>query len=308
MTNADAFASDGDEMWCNMEKYLASTRSCGNQLTMPTGCRFYRDKNIHANTEFCGYTLGGAVPDSPGYRYCYPENTDPCPPPAPDMLENLNILVKADASGINTVRIELGSCDATYDFSSVVDNSKILESWTDAVGIKPSFEGDLTIAYSGSNTYGTDSTGKPFAVPSLLSKFEVKRLDDCLAEGKNYLRITATDGARSNSDGVTWAGNTSIIDYSGQNRFIRIDNSSPRLGFTGEAAKLAYSNVPEACYATPVTIEPANKIWKNFTISGGMLSGDPFGNNSPSPECNDSSCDANLSETRMTCTTSASKG
>ena len=134
-----------------------------------------------------------------------------------------------------------------------------------------------------------------------MSKFGVSRLDQCLREGQNFLRITAQDNARSDYDGVSYAPNAST--YSTQ--YINVDNSTPKIGISGDASKVADANgLTSACFVGGVTIEPSNRQWKNYTISGSLKSTDPFG--ADLPDCS-AKC-STLTGTLLTCATSAAKG
>lgn len=113
--------------------------------------------------------------------------------------------------------------------------------------------------------------------------------------------MTTKDSARLNADGVTYAANTAVFDYSGQNKFIKVDNSASRIKLTGEASEIAESNASAGCFIGSVTVD--NK-WKNYTISGNIQSGDPFGANT-NTAC--ATC-TSLTYTGVTCTTSAIKG
>jgi hypothetical protein len=89
----------------------------------------------------------------------------------------------------------------------------------------------------------------PASLPSLKAKFGVTRLDDCLREGKNFLVVSASDSARSSADGITFAPNLNSIDYASQGQgYIKIDNTSPKLGLGGDMAYFAESNIPASCF------------------------------------------------------------
>lgn len=135
--------------------------------------------------------------------------------------------------------------------------------------------------------------------PSLLQKFGVSRLDACLIEGKNYLKIIAKDQARSDADGVSYAPNFTTKDLSTSTQFIKIDNAGPAIGLTGNAAKIAESNASANMFVGGATIDGK---WKNFTITGGLKSTDPFGSGINPPSC------LVYTGATYTCTTSATKG
>lgn len=250
-----------------MSKYLASDYGTNTNPELP-GCTYYKNKISHANTS----------------------------DKHPDLLENLDITVD-DVSGISQVVIEIGaSCSATYNLAT--DVASVVASTTAASGVKPSYK-NITFKYNTTSTNG--GAGAPGqGLPSLLSQFGKSRLDQCLTEGKNFLRVTMKDNARSDADGTSYAPNTSVLDYSGQNKFIKIDNSGSKLGLTGEARKVAESNTPANCFVGGAVLD--NK-WKNYTISGSILSADPFG--ADGTDCSQR-CTV-LTGTGYTCSTSATK-
>lgn len=196
---------DGDQnSWCNYTKYRAANYGTTANPELP-GCKYYKDKISHGTSGI-----------------------------NPDLLEGLTITVD-DPSGISQVTIEIGNCTAVYDYAS--DVSSILVSTTAPSGVKSAFKG-ITYNY---NIASTSSDSSIFA-PSLLQKFGVTRLDACLTEGKNYLKVLAKDQARSDADGVSYAPNFTTKDLSATTQFIKIDNAGPAIGLTGNAAKIAESN------------------------------------------------------------------
>lgn len=106
---------DGDvDHWCNMTKYTASNYGTTANPTL-AGCTYYKDQPT-------GITHSAGV--------------------HPDLLENLEIPV-SDTSGISEIRVELGSCDATYSLPTGI--STILQSSTS--GIKPAYT-SFTLKYN----------------------------------------------------------------------------------------------------------------------------------------------------------------
>lgn len=116
-------------------------------------------------------------------------------------------------------------------------------------------------------------------------------LNDCLADGKNYLRITAKDNARSNSDGISLISNATLyVSGLGSANYpdgtsapstigtatINIDEAAPGVKLSGDAKSYYDSNAASNCFIGLATKDPR---WKNFTISGGIQAADPFGPN-----------------------------
>ena len=233
------------------------------------GCTYYKNKISHT----VAGTNGKPVSD---------------PKANPDLLENLEITID-DVSGISQVVIEIGAtCSATYDLATSV--SSVVASTTVASGVKASFR-NITLKYGATSTNGG-------SLPSLKTQFNKTRLDSCLTEGKNYIKVTAKDNARSNTNGTTYDPNTYILDYSTQSKFIKVDNSSAKIGLIGDASKIAESNTASGCFIGGATID---NTWKNYTISGSLKSGDPFG--ADVADCSQK-CTV-LTSSGMTCTTGA---
>ncbi len=136
---------------------------------------------------------------------------------------------------------------------------------------------ETTPTVAGPVTGGDTPNPSGVGLPSLKTKLAGGgRLDSCLAEGKNYIRVTAMDNARSNWDGVSYTPNSSSFSYESYSKFIKIDNTGARIGLSGEAAKVFESNAPLGAFAGGgVTLSP---FWKNYTITGSIKSTDPFGN------------------------------
>lgn len=197
--------------------------------------------------------------------------------------------------------IELGKCTATYDFPK---DSSILNSTINANGVKSANTQGFTIPYNTSFTFAGAS------YPSLRTALGANGtfgLNECLDEGKNYLRITAKDNARSNNDGVTLVSNATVfVSGNGSANYpdggglpsstvgtatINIDEAAPSVALNGDAKNYFDSNASSNCF-----IGSANKDqhWKNYTISGAIKTGDPFGPNC-APTVN------NISPTTLTC-------
>ena len=196
-----------------MKKYIAAYYgTAANQELV--GCKYYKNKGIHANA-----TLKN-----------------------PDLLEGLEITVN-DTSGISEVKIEIGSsCVATYSLPT--DIASIVASSTSATGVKPSYK-NIVLKYALPSTNGGAGTPGQ-GLPPLLAQFGKTgpnaRLDECLTEGKNYMVITVKDNARSNADGVVYAPNTTVLNYSSSSQFIKIDNTGSKIGFTGDTKDIAQTN------------------------------------------------------------------
>jgi hypothetical protein len=237
------FDIDADN-WCNMLKYRESYAA--GELT---GCEYYKSR-IQINT------TGGANPD---------------------LLQNMEIVVSDATSGVSQILVEIGKCQATYDLPT--DVASVVASTTAASGVKSGLK-TITLKYDAPSTSDAGAPGA--GLPSLKSKLAGgMRLDSCLVEGKNYLRVTAKDNSRRDDDGTTYAPNsTTFNDYKNQGRFIKVDNTTAKIGLTGNASNIFDSNKDKSCFTgTGVKIDP---LWKNFTITGNLKSTDPFGNDAMS--------------------------
>lgn len=207
VSNANVFTGNEDA-WCNINKYIDASYG----ITTPelSGCSYYKNLGNHTA--------------NPADKH-------------PDLLENLSINV-SDVSGISEVRVELGNCDATYSLPTGI--AQILPNASS--GIDPAYT-SFTLAYNTSVTI--DGT----VLPSLRQKLtgsSTGRIDSCLLEGKNYLRVTAKDQARSDANAVTLSSNTDGVDYNQQSKYLRVDNNGARLELTGLAKNIAESNVSPA--------------------------------------------------------------
>ncbi len=270
------FDSDQNN-WCNLSKYRGSGYGTSSNPTLP-GCTYYKNKTTHTRTP-----PGRSVSANP------------------DLLEGIEISID-DVSGISEIVVEIGKCSGTYSFAT--DVASVVASTTSANGVKSGFRG-IRLYY---NQLSTSNGGAPGSgMPSLLTKLaNGGSLDDCLVEGKNYVKVTAKDNARSNSDGKTLSANSSEYNGGGSGLFVKIDNALPKLGISGDASKAAdLGNAPSSCFVGGMTDEPAEKEWKNYAVSGNIATTDPFGADVSTDSC--SKCTV-FSGATYTCTTSAPKG
>lgn len=245
------------------------------------------DGDLNNWCNYTKYVAGGYVDNSlPGCEYYKDKIPHPSGGTNPDLLENMSVSVD-DISGISAVTIEIGGCTATYNLPTAIGGA--VADGTSPSGANPNYK-NITF------NYGTVSTSGG-GLPSLRSKFG-PRLDACLREGKNYIKVTASDQARSNGDGISYTPNTSTI----QTAYLKIDNTVPKMGLSGDAAKIAFSNQPASAFVGGnVTV---NDQWKNYTISGGLRTTDPFGNDGPDI----TSTVSTYTGVVMTCVTSPTKG
>lgn len=180
--------------------------------------------------------------------------------------------------------MEIGKCSYVYDFPK---DSSILNSSAAPSGVKSANTQGFTIGYSA----GFDFAGKSYpSLKSALGASGANGLNSCLEEGKNFLRVTARDNARSDADGVNPVGNmtvylsgngvTNYTDSVGVPAYpiasatLNVDNAGPALKITGDASKVFESNAAPSSFLGGITLDPN---WKNYTISGALLSGDPYG-------------------------------
>ena len=133
-----------------------------------------------------------------------------------DLVDNFSINVK-DVSGLSKVQVELWTCSAYYDFTWLA-LTDLLSSVNTSNWIDPAYS-ELTI-----NAYTSSVYGMSWIV-SLKTLFWKTRLDDCLWEWENYLKITAYDAARSLIDAISLDANKS--ELFNKTYAIRIDNSGP---------------------------------------------------------------------------------
>ena len=199
---------------CTTMGLTATTDYAGPNISIGTVTSvFDLDQN-----NWCNYTKYAAAdyPSGllPGCEYY--KNKIPHTPGVsnPDLLENMSVTVD-DISGISEVVIEIGGCTQTYSLPTAITQNVANE--TSPSGGNPSHK-NITFNYDSISTGGG-------GLPSLRSKFG-PRLDACLREGKNFIKITAKDQARSHSDGITYAPNTSII----QTPYLKVDNTVPKIG------------------------------------------------------------------------------
>ncbi len=122
--------------------------------------------------------------------------------------------------------------------------------------------------------YDAESTVNGNTYASLLSTFGVSRLDECLTEGQNFLRVTATDD--------TDARNATTFDLSTESRFINIDTSAPAFRLSGDAATVAESSDDAACFDSGITIDG---LWTNYHPGGNLESVDVFKTGTGTASC-----------------------
>ncbi|MGB2110733.1 MAG: hypothetical protein ACPHY8_02145 [Patescibacteria group bacterium] len=77
--------------------------------------------------------------------------------------------------------------------------------------------GHKTTSYAGSS------------IASLKTLFNVDRLDDCLGNGSNYIKVAAKDNSRNSSDVTKLDSNTKIVSTVNR-QFINIDNLGVSFG------------------------------------------------------------------------------
>lgn len=165
--------------------------------------------------------------------------------------------------------------------------------------MKPAFQ-TLTVSYSGA----AFNFGAGYAsVPNLLAMFGKARLDECLGEGKNFVQVVVTTIGQSTANGTTDQGTTGTGFFA---KYVNVDESAPKLGVNGDSKPVADTNATDlSCFGNgPVTKETSDTEWKNFSLEGKLLSGDPFGNDAPdcSPKCQQ------FTQTGRTCSGTASPG
>ena len=183
----------------------------------------------------------------------------------PDLLDWLEININDNLSWISELRVELWSCLTIYSFSTALNT--VIKSSVSPNWVKDSYKWDLVIKYDQSTTYASTT------VPSLLSKYWKSRLDECLAEWKNYLIIRAKDQARSNSNATSLTVNQTILNYSTNNKFIKVDNSPAKLKISGELSNVTSSSDPSNCYIWWANID---WNWRNYSLDWNIQSWDPF--------------------------------
>lgn len=130
------------------------------------------------------------------------------------------------------------------------------------------------IANGFSIPYDTGFTVNGNAFTGILGLFGTGRLDNCLTEGQNFVRVTTTDWAMDQSGNLS-QNTADVLDTSnvGINGFVQIDNSSPRIKLSGDANNIfAGTNTGDFVGGTNVDVK-----FKNYTISGGLFTADPFG-------------------------------
>ncbi len=168
----------------------------------------------------------------------------------PDLVSDLQVTI-SDNSAISKVTIELGTCSA--NISLTTDLSKLENNWN---WVKASVQ-SLTLFGHKTSSYAWDS------IASLKTLFNVDRLDDCLGNGRNYIKVISQDNARSTSNIKVLDSNTNIYSTA-STQFINIDNLGVSFGVDVKSNPPSTSN------------------WYDHTVSGKFKfedltdSGDPI--------------------------------
>lgn len=191
----------------------------------------------------------------------------------PDLLKGLEINIKDDLSWVSQIKIEIWWCTTTYNIENSLNN--ILNSTTSPNWVKSWYK-DITLKYDQNITIEWKTYN------SLLNQFWKDRLDRCLLEWKNYLIVTAIDQARSDNDGVTLAWNQKILDYSTNNKYIKVDNTAPKIWLLQELKNLFETNDSSNCFIWGIN---EDWKWKNYTINWNIVYSDPYWNNAPTSGC-----------------------
>ena len=134
---------------------------------------------------------------------------------APDLLENIVVKVQ-DTSWISSINLDLWKCRATYDFPSEVTD--IVANRTNPSWVKNTLKAPIVLTVNDNLVLN----GKTY--PSLKSAMWVNRIDECLTQWKNYLRVVAKDNARSEVDWKSLSSNQSHLSTKNTD-FILIDHS-----------------------------------------------------------------------------------
>ena len=134
----------------------------------------------------------------------------------PDIISDVQITI-TDNSAISKVNIEIWTCSA--NISLTTDLSKLENNGN---GVKPEVQ-SLIVYWHKASSYAGES------VASLKNLFGVNRLDDCLGNGRNYIKVTAKDNSRNSSDVTKLDSNTNIVSTS-TTQFINIDNLGVSFG------------------------------------------------------------------------------
>jgi len=202
--NLNVFQND-DTRWCNIKKYRWEWWTDYIAEANPW-CEFYKSNNNNIFWQ-------------------------------EDLLDNLEITIPSDPSGIWSVEIQLWTCHYTYtpDNSSLsnIINSNTLPNW-----VRDTYTNSFVIKYKDKvNALWKEQL-------SLVDAFWVKRLDECLEEWKNYLSIIIKDMAVSGADWKnpipnTWAKYTAWT--------INIDNSNAILDKSWD-------------------LNDTSDIWRNYTL------------------------------------------
>lgn len=139
----------------------------------------------------------------------------------PDLISDLKITI-SDTSAISKVNVELWICSANISLTN--DLSKLV---TNGNGTKDEVK-NLVLHGHKSSTYAGQS------IESLKKLFNVSRLDDCLDNGRNYIKVTAKDNARNPSNVLELDSNATIFSTQ-TTKFINIDNIGVSFGTDSSA-------------------------------------------------------------------------
>jgi len=196
--------------WCNLEKY----------------------KWTWAENDFPIY----GSDKSPTTQGCeYYKNLSSFEGNNPDLISDLAITI-TDQSALSKLNIELGTCSAnialTTDLSKLENNGNGVKNEVRSIVLY----GHKSTSYAGQS------------IASLKTLFKVARLDDCLANGRNYIRVTAKDNARSSSNVAVLNENSTVMSTK-STQFINIDNIGVSFG-------------------TDSSDPSSSTIWYDNTVSG----------------------------------------
>lgn len=204
--------SSEQQWWCNIEKYTTSW----DYKDLPYG--------------------SDASPSSDGCEFYWAKWWK-------DLFENLVIKID-DPSGLQEVKIEIGSCTVVYDnllpengLKWIIDTNgwvkseytKPLELYFNAPSEYWDYRSEISLRWHIYNQNGGIAM-KDFGS---FDHDEVLRIDKlCLQEGKNYMTITAKDA--STSDGYTLGWNSATQSTVQNQEFIKVDNAGVKIGTIGD--------------------------------------------------------------------------
>jgi hypothetical protein len=135
-----------------------------------------------------------------------------------DLVDSFEIIVQDSQSGLSSVSVELWTCWGTYDINGSLTD--LINDINSASGVRTWFLLPLIIKSWEESSY---AWGKIVSLKTLF--WNKTSLDECLVEWENYLKVVATDAARSDLDWKTLDGNSNE-EYNTAFA-IRIDNSGP---------------------------------------------------------------------------------